>query len=106
MEAPKRGLSPTELNAAIKDLFRRYQDTNGGWICRECSAKIQFVSCEVSAHDTPPGGECEGFGDVQTFPLPYCPHCEGEPKSKSTCVHVGTELTKRAFGGLLEDVTI
>jgi len=104
MEAPKPGLSPADLNAAIKALFQRYQDTNGGWICGECRAKVQFVRCYVSIHDTPPGGVCAGMGEVKDFLLPYCPQCEGEPKSKSTCLHIGTGRLIKAFGGLLEDV--
>jgi hypothetical protein len=105
MEAPRIGLDMKGLNAAVKAHFRQmYEDnTNDGWHCKGCGGKILFAPCNVSIHETPPGGECVGFDEVKQFPLPYCPQCEGEPTSTSTCMHVGTKFIRKAFGGLLED---
>ena len=96
MEAPQQGISPDELNATIKAHFQeKYRDTNDGLVCKKCGAKVQFVRCDVSVHETAPGGACEGFGETQNFSLPFCPKCEGEPKSKSTCIHVGTHRIEK-----------
>lgn len=105
MEAPRIGLSLEDLNAAIKAHNEQmYEDTNEGLRCKACGSGVKSVPCAVSIHRTAPGGRCEGFGeDVEHFPLPYCPQCEGEPASRSTCVHIGAERITTSFGGLSED---
>ncbi len=105
MEAPRIGLSLAGLNEAIKVHHQQmYEDTNEGLRCRGCEGKVEFTPCTVSIHYARPGGPCmDDLGEVEHFPLPYCPRCEGEPVSKSTCVHMGTERTRKAFGGILED---
>ncbi|MDR3581706.1 MAG: hypothetical protein P4L67_00325 [Candidatus Pacebacteria bacterium] len=105
MEAPHAGSSLKDLNEKLKYHFQlKYRDSNGGQLCKECGKKILFVTCHVSIHETPPGGACEGFGTVRQFPLPYCPHCEGVPKSTSTCVHVGTGSVGNILGEIPKDV--
>ncbi len=105
MEAPRTGLSLADLNAAIKIHHQQmYEDTNEGLQCKGCGGKVQFIPCDVAVHYARPGGPCVGdLGEVEHFPLPYCPQCEGKPVSKNTCVHMGTERTRKAFGRILED---
>lgn len=104
MEAPRIGLSLADLNAALKAHCQQmYEDiTNDGLHCKGCGEKVEFVPCTVSIHYAAPDGACTDSGDVQHFPLPYCPKCEGEPTPKSTCVHMGAPPPGKFFGGLLE----
>jgi hypothetical protein len=104
MEAPKSGLNLKDLNATIKiQQQQMYEDTGGGLLCKKCSREVQFISCAVSIHYTPPGGECVESNEICHFPLPYCPSCEGEPTSQSTCVHMGTGSISESLGEFLEN---
>jgi hypothetical protein len=92
MEPPVPGRSRNYLNTALAEHSKKmYEDnTNDGLHCKACDAKVLFAPCDVSIHETPPGGRCEGFGEVKQYLLPYCPNCEGAPTSTNTCIHVGT----------------
>ncbi len=103
MEAPRKGLSQEDLNEAVRIHCRQmYEEAQTGWICKGCGAEVQFTPCHVSVHCTPPGGMCSGFGNVEKFPLPYCPSCEGMPASTSTCVHIGSHRKLRPGSGIME----
>jgi hypothetical protein len=94
MEAPRKGLSLADLNAAIKAHYQQfYTDTQKGQTCKACGSLILMATCTVAVHRALPGGACdkeEGFvNETQEFPLPYCPQCEGVPTTTHTCIHMG-----------------
>lgn len=89
MEAPPAKLSPEEFGRFIKEhVISRYDKVEERLVCRSCGSVIQQITCYVSIHTSLFADQCAGFGEVKRFPLPYCPKCEGEPKTTSTCIHM------------------
>lgn len=89
MDAPEKKLNLDGFNQAIKKHTElHYEVTAAGYVCKTCGGEIQQTTGYASIHSTEFGDECAGPGEVIKFPLPYCPKCEGEPKSISTCIHV------------------
>lgn len=88
MDVPRGPQTPEQYNAAIMSWEKEWVEKRGDeYVCRKCGSTIMQTTAYVSIHSTEFPG-CTGGGECQQLPLPYCPKCEGEPKVRSTCVHV------------------
>lgn len=65
----------------FKEIERRNESykklPDGSYKCPKCGSVIQQTTAYVSVWIK---GFSGGFGEVERYPFPYCPKCEGEPK--------------------------
>lgn len=79
MKTPEKH-TPEQFNAEIARWIR----TVG--VCRACGGRLESVTVTASVHSSEFGDICAGHGEVVEVQVPFCPHCEPEPK-QSTCIH-------------------
>jgi len=87
---PLEKVSPQEFLAAGQTyLTERCKIDQGRIVCKACGTGIREFTVPVSVHFALPGfPDCTGSGQVRALPVPYCPTCEGEPRKRSSCIHI------------------
>jgi len=80
-------LSADEANKLLDDRQKSYEKTEDGYRCRTCGERIMQTTLYISIH-IKEFKTCAGPGRVLTVNFPYCPNCEGEPRTARACVHV------------------
>ncbi|MCL5016512.1 MAG: hypothetical protein M1312_02810 [Patescibacteria group bacterium] len=96
MKVPEGGRSIEEVLREIEGWKNEHctPGSEGFYYCKKTGVQVNQTTLLASVHIAEFGDQHAGVGKVVRIALPYCPICEDEPLSPTTCVHVPMPLVR------------